>query len=184
MTTNPDCRVCLGRGTVALAVHSPVGVVTSELSVPVMTEVQVRHYSCPECGDYVSMDRVSVLEYVTGLEVLQGGEELMRVAEQGARASLGRVVAEFPGVQVERSTRRGYPETAIRARVGVVSQGALSTIEQRVRRRQEAVANEVVEEALLRVTKWDSDRGAESVAKSVVHYLIGEALRDVLRRYS
>lgn len=182
-----QCRVCLGSRIIRLPLYAAAASVDLDGAKLAPGETH-RTYPCPECAPGASIERVKTFE-VSAIERVD--VRLQRDKNYNLhvrRSTANRLVDQMlDGGVIDYFTRpavdhHGLPVCALVAKVAVISIADRKSIEARIAEHQEAVAAEVVEEAIKGINVWGSAHGQITIDKDQARSSVRHALRVVLER--
>ena len=183
-----DCEICGGSGKIRLPVKPRVGMTLS----PEDASLSIREYACPECGYKVPQEKILIVQAQGMIEakyVKRDGQKFMDYVKQNLAHQIGAFLFKENQIRFEKLEtqddygRERYP---LRATLGVVSPRVVATFEDRVKEKQLAVANAVMEEAAKRIRGWGKDFEKASPNADSAPIRKGDAIRfmyEVLYRF-
>lgn len=183
MTATCDCEICQGRGTIELPIRRRLSAVPYRPDAVMAIEASSKSFPCPECAPSAPADRLAIVRYHAVVN--------MQIRDP---AFLDDVKASAAHSLVEGLLRGGYvtfkrgPECAdgftyeMVASIGVVAPAHVATFEQRVAEHQEALAREVMAEAVAQIQNWGSHYGHRTISKEQAYDSVASALKAVLAK--
>lgn len=184
------CVICCGARVVRLPTYQTTPSVGSvEPDDSVIADAS-RTYPCPECSPTAPIERVQFLERHVSFRIFDGMppdylEAVKRSAVSHLADSLWQSGALSFADGPSRLPRPDHPNVREQqVSVAVISPAMRKTIEDRIEEHQEALAQEVVNEAKAEIDNWNSYYGGHMIQKIDANRLIGDALRSVLVRRS
>lgn len=181
-----DCEICRGARIVRLPVYRRAEAAPFDETVPAI-EQPWREYPCPECGDSVGMERVAVLDAHTMVDDRPYGPEFDQSLRHAAARRLVDHLLDGGYITFERGAtdlrRQRYPVVAT---IGVVTKGAVASLEQRIAKRQGEVAAAAADEAIYQINNWGSASRFidHRIGKDHAARFIREAVKEVSEKWS
>jgi hypothetical protein len=147
-----------------------------------MAEV-ARSFPCPECGEKVAIERIAIVSVHSELDARLNDPEFLRHVVRRQGLAIGAEMTKRGLVTVSNGRADDRNMTVpYRAVAGVVSPTIVATMEERIAKRQDEVAQEVIEDAARRINHFGSHYGYDSVPKSVAREALADALKATRER--
>lgn len=180
------CEICRGSRVIRMPRYQRTASYNTHVND--MTEVNYKDFPCPECGDGISENRIAIMKFEGRAYVPYYGQpvpkEYFEHIERDAKYSLLEAIDRSGSISVERGSVDDMSRTfGVSAKIGVVSQNVVASIEQRAAVHQEIVANKVVDEAVRLIRNWGSAYTSNTgpISKDQAIREVRVALRHVLR---
>lgn len=181
----PLCETCQGARVIRLPVFKSVVTAFDPNAEPTISGPDSRVWPCPQCAPSIPTERLAVVQFHsvrnTQIHDSQYIESSRKHAAHGLAAEL--LAQDF--IRFEEGPADTYQmQIPMVATVGVVSRQHVATFEDRVARRQELIAREVVEEAFEYIRNCNSYyRGRDGeISKGEAIEEVRDAFNAVLRR--
>lgn len=171
-----ECDICDGSRNIVLPVRRDVALVETESSMG----VTARTYPCPQCAAPVSVERVAEISTLITVSTNAGAPKPGSCPKMVSARELAWALIDGGFVNFERGPEDRRAGTfSLRGSVSVVAPEAVATLEERIRRRQDEVATEVVAAAKADIKAWGSDYGVVEISKRRAIAALDDALRTV-----
>jgi len=182
------CRACSGRGLITLRLLPELSVTESFVESAMMSEH--KDFPCPACSPSAPAERVSFVttegrvlidhavvrpDYVNHVKLRMAGDIGRHMLEQGHITFTERM--EDPDLEFGRTPRK-----ILTGKVGVITAGQVTTMDERAAIHQERLAIEVINEATYAINLWGSYFGHKDISKEIACREVRAALQAVLKR--
>lgn len=176
-----DCEICGGSGFIRLPVRQKLSVSKIQATTP------IRQYSCPECGDFIPQEKVSILQCEELADSRYANKDknyLDYIYENAAYKFVSLLHKEGLITYKHGQQNTMTWQFPIVAKLGVISPRTVATFEQRVNQQQALVARIVAEETAKQIRNWNSyyDKGSGPIHKDQAINFLFEVLEKTLKQ--